>query len=117
MAPSSLKASAELHHVPAAPLTVLGLDRVSVSTEFSYGILNPLGVRNHTWACVRICARAQSVPGVAAGGGCCGMFVGWGPRAGMPKIFLILFTEVIGSLNSGIFVFRIVLFLKLAKRT
>lgn len=93
MALSSLKASAALLHVPAAPLAVLGLDRVSTSTEFSYGILNPLGVRNHTWARAHICAQAHSVPGVAAGEVAAVCLWGGVPKAGMPEVFLILFNS------------------------
>lgn len=93
MALSSLKASTALHHVPAAPLTVLGLDRVSTSTEFSYGILNPLGVRNHTRARARICAQAHSVPGVAAGEVAVVCLWGGVRMVGMPKVFLILFNS------------------------
>lgn len=79
--------------MPAAPLNVLGLDRVSTSAEFSYRIPNPLGVRNHTQARARIRAQAHNVPGVAAGEVAVVCLWGGVPMAGVPKVFLILFNS------------------------
>lgn len=65
-----------------------------MSAEFSYGILNPLQLRNHTWACVHLHAQTHTaclallqveIAVVCLWGGV--------PMAGMPKIFLILFTS------------------------
>lgn len=65
-----------------------------MSAEFSHGILNPLWLRNHMWACVHLHAQTHTVClaplQVEIAAVCL-----WGgvPMAGMPKIFLILFTS------------------------
>lgn len=58
--------------------------------------------------CTHSCADTRSVPRAPAGGGYCGMLVGWGPHGRNAKnLFnLIHLTEVIASLDSGIFVFK-----------